>query len=137
MNRIPSLFCFSFEADGVLTPCPPIQAAGNVLSVTCLKDSTIVVSVDNFHEPSSTKTTRDTPATPQILLQAFKLTAGPEGLDSKPALNSAIDSINNQGTFDIISSGEDESSKEKKAKALSDSLYAVGNLRKRTGGGEE
>lgn len=136
MNSVPSLFCFCFGIDGVLTPCPPIEAAGNVLSVTCLRDSIIIVSVDNFHEPHSTKTPRSTPTSPQILLQAFKLTSAPEGLNSEPALGSIIDSINGQGTFDVIASDADESSKGKKTKALSSSLYGMENLRKQREGEE-
>jgi tRNA (guanine-N(7)-)-methyltransferase subunit TRM82 len=131
LNRLPSLFYFSFGIDGMLTPCPPIQLAGNILSVACLKDSTIIVSVDSFHDPSSTETARDTPASPQTLLQAFKLTVGSDRLDSEPALGSTIDSINSQGTSNVFELNEDESSRGKKAKALRNSLYAVENLRKR------
>lgn len=131
MDSVPSLFCFNFGVDGVLTQCQPIQVSGNVLSVTCLRDSLVIVSVDSFHEPGSTTALRSTQASPQTLLQAFKLTSGPEGLSSDPALGSAIGSINGHGTFEVVTSDEDESSKGKKAKALSDSLYGVENLRKR------
>lgn len=120
----------------MLTSCPPIEVAGNVLSVKCLRDGIIIVSVDNVHEPSSTKAPRSTPTSPQILLQAFKLSSGSEGLRSEPALGSILDTINGQGSFDAIVSNEDESSKGKKLKALSDSLYAIGNLRKRRPGDE-
>ncbi|KAK2765337.1 tRNA (guanine-N(7)-)-methyltransferase non-catalytic subunit trm82 [Arachnomyces sp. PD_36] len=135
-DGIPSLFCFSFGLDGVLTPCPPIQLSGNVLDVTCLRDSTIIVSIDNLHEPSSTKTTRTKPESPQTLLQAFKLTMGKEALDSVPVLGPTTTSISSQGTGDFFSLSEDEKSKADKRKALGDLLYGIENLRKRRGGEE-
>ena len=109
----------------------PTQLSGNVLNVTAVGDSgTIVVSVDGLHEDGCTKTWRDGLPSRQTFLQLFDARGQQNTVILEPLSNSAIDNINRGGTADCFeSTGEDSSVQLRKS--ISESLYNIGNLRKR------
>jgi tRNA (guanine-N(7)-)-methyltransferase subunit TRM82 len=108
-----------------------LQLSGNVLDVTeAENDNTVFVSVDGVHESGSTRTWRDEVTQPQIFVQAFTMKTQGENKAYEPANSPTIDNINRHGTEDILKS-TDEAARAKEQKVLSESLYNVGNLRKR------
>jgi tRNA (guanine-N(7)-)-methyltransferase subunit TRM82 len=94
------------------------------------KSGRVLVSVDNVHEPGSTGRRRDAPLGPQQLLVALRMSIGPNGLTWEALPSHAVDAINQTGTSDL-GSFANEGEISKAVAALSDSLYTVGNLRKR------
>jgi tRNA (guanine-N(7)-)-methyltransferase subunit TRM82 len=104
-----------------------IQAAGNVLDLTVpAESSSIVVSVDAVREPGSTQEWRTTAPSPSTLVEAFRLKPASEGLDWEPTSDAITAQINSEGTSEISADLE-----EKQKKELNDSLYSLGNLRKK------
>jgi tRNA (guanine-N(7)-)-methyltransferase subunit TRM82 len=94
------------------------------------KSGRVLVSVDNVHEPGSTGQRRDTPSSPQQLLVALTMSIGTNGLVWEALPCQAVDAINQTGTSDLGSFAS-EGDISKAVAALSDSLYTVGNLRKK------
>ncbi|KAL2000112.1 hypothetical protein VTN02DRAFT_3543 [Thermoascus thermophilus] len=134
----PQLLCYTLEPSGELKSQPSIQLSGNVLDVASLgKTDTIVISVDGVHASGSTKAWRDSIASPQVLLEAVRMTVQQDGLIAwEPISDPVIGNVNQEGTSDIVIPA-DEKSKLSQEKMLSESLYNVGNLRKRVGAEEE
>lgn len=101
------------------------------------KNDTIVISVDGVHASGSTKAWRDNFTSPQVLLEAVRMTVQQDGLLAwEPIMDPVIGNVNQEGTSDIVIPA-DEKSKLSQEKMLSESLYNVGNLRKRVGAEEE
>ncbi|KAL1970551.1 hypothetical protein VTN77DRAFT_4195 [Rasamsonia byssochlamydoides] len=125
------LLGFLLQPNGEMRRQQSLQLPGNVLDVTHAGNSdTIVISVDGVHESGSTKAWKDNTTELQILVQAFRIKFQEENIAYEPAITPIVDNINRHGTEDILKS-EDETSRAKEQKMLSESLYNIGNLRKR------
>lgn len=108
-----------------------LRLTGNVLDLTeAGNGDPLLISVDGVHESGSSRTWRDEVAQPQVFVQAFTIKIQGENIVYEPANAPIIDNINHQGTEDILKS-TDEVSRAKEQKVLSESLYNVGNLRKK------
>lgn len=115
------------EATGTLKAQNPIHLSGNALDVTSLgTNGELVVSVDCVREAGSTQEWRTNPASLQTLLESFRAKAGPEVLEWEPVHESTA-IINSDGTSNITLPVD-----EKQRKELNESLYSMGNLRKKT-----
>lgn len=82
--------------------------------------------MDCVREPGSTQQWKASPASPQTLLESFRVKAGPETLEWSPVHDMAA-VVNSEGTSDITVPAEGKQRKE-----LDESLYSMGNLRKKT-----
>lgn len=87
----------------------------------------IAVSVDGVRESGSTNTWKTTPGAPQTLLESFHVKASQEGVEFLRSEDSLALSINSAGTSDLPASLDAKQKKE-----LDDSLYSLGNLKKKT-----
>lgn len=114
------------EPTGTLKAHNPIQLSGNVLDLTRSNEA-IVVSVDGVRKAGSTQEWRESPASPQTLLEAFRVKADSEFLEWEP-VHELTGAINTQGTSDITAAAEGKQRKE-----LNESTYGMANLRKRKG----
>lgn len=113
------------QSDGTLKEQQSVSASGNVLDMTSNeKEGTIIVSVDNVRETGSTQEWRASPAA--TLVEAYCVKPEGESVAWEPATDSAISNINSTGTsdFEAIADG-------KKRREVNDSLYGLGNLRKK------
>ncbi|KAF7128211.1 hypothetical protein CNMCM5793_002753 [Aspergillus hiratsukae] len=121
------LLCFTLESDGSLKAQNPIQASGNVLDLTVpAEGSSIVVSIDAVRKANSTQEWRTTPPSPSTLIEAFRLKPASEGLNWEPTSEAITAQMNSEGTSEIPADLEDKQKKE-----FNDSLYSLGNLRKK------
>ncbi|KAF7170900.1 hypothetical protein CNMCM5623_003366 [Aspergillus felis] len=121
------LLCFTLESDGSLKAQNSIQASGNVLDLTVpTEGSSIVVSVDTVREAGSTQEWRTAAPSPSTLVEAFRLKPASDGLDWEPTSDTITAQINSEGTSEISADLA-----EKHKKELNDSLYSLGNLRKK------
>lgn len=119
------------ESDGTLREQQSVDSSGNVLDVTSNeKEDTIVVSVDNVREAGSTQEWRASPA--ETLVEAYHARREADGLVWEPATGSAITEINSTGTSEL-----EPITDVKKRKEVNDSLYGLGNLRKKNMGEDE
>jgi tRNA (guanine-N(7)-)-methyltransferase subunit TRM82 len=133
LDGFSKLLCFTLESDGSLKAQNSIQASGNVLDLTVpAGNSSIVVSVDAVREPGSAQEWRTTPSSPSTLLEAFRLKPSSEGLDWEPTSEAITAQINSEGISEISTDLE-----EKQKKELNDSLYSLGNLRKKNFGEDD
>ncbi|PGH06898.1 hypothetical protein GX51_02143 [Blastomyces parvus] len=137
LEGIPKLFPFRFNPDGNITAQKPVHLSGNALGVVSPDDKgSIIVSVDNVHEPGSTTDRRKSPDTHQQLLQAFSVAWEEEAFQWTEVDSDMVKAVSNRDTFAVASS-EDEKEAKKHAQALTSTLYSVGNLRKWGKGDEE
>lgn len=125
--RSSQLLCYVLEPAGTLKAQNPIQLSGNVLDLTTANEA-IFVSVDGVRKTGSTQEWRETPASPQTLLEAFRVKTGSESLEWEP-IQELAEAINSQGTSDIIAAAAEG----KHRKELDESTYSMANLRKRKG----
>ncbi|KAL1954988.1 hypothetical protein VTO42DRAFT_395 [Malbranchea cinnamomea] len=127
----PRLLSFVFDNDRRLLPLSPYQLQGNVLDVTSIDGTCqLLISTDNVHEPGSTRTRRSTPPVPQRMLNALTLSTSPSGLKWEECSSPAVDVINEHGTSQIQVSGNEKDDL-KQAGTIAQSLYGLGDLRKR------
>ncbi|KAE8134600.1 guanine-N(7)--methyltransferase non-catalytic subunit trm82 [Aspergillus pseudotamarii] len=123
------LQCFVLGLDGTLKTQDPIEMSGNVLDVAIMeKDSTVVVSVDCIHEKGSTHEWRASPTSPSNLIESFRVKPGTENLEWEPVTESLVTNVNMGGSSGILADANTKQRKE-----LDDSLYNLGNLRKKHG----
>ncbi|KAH7379315.1 guanine-N(7)--methyltransferase subunit TRM82 [Phaeosphaeria sp. MPI-PUGE-AT-0046c] len=126
---VPALFSFSLGKRA--TPDSSLPLHGNVLDVAFLKPShglcTIVVSVDNVHQPGSTTARRVETDAPR--LQYFSRQASGLWCEDTETIGS-LGSFAEQGSEVAIGSSDGSADN----KAVRDILYHVENLRKRPGG---
>ncbi|KLJ13305.1 hypothetical protein EMPG_11733 [Blastomyces silverae] len=126
-----------FNPDGNITAQKPVHLSGNALGVVSPDNKgSIIVSVDNVHEPGSTTDQRKSPDTQQQLLQVFSVAWEQEAFKWTEVDSDLARAVSNRGTFAVASS-EDEKEAKKHAQALTSTLYSVGNLRKWGKGDEE
>jgi hypothetical protein len=99
---------------------------GNALDVAVYpEEATVVVSIDNVHQPWSTTDTRETQAQTLDLVQCFTLSHAEAGASWRE--NSGfghIGDINRLGSFKMPQSA---------CRQLSNVLYSIENLRKQGG----
>lgn len=86
----------------------------------------VVISVDSVRQAGSTQEWRTSPTSPQTLLESFCVKTGSEALEWEPTQVLAA-TVNSQGTADITTAVEGKEQKE-----LNESVYIMGNLRKKT-----
>lgn len=126
-RRSAQLQCFVLEAAGTLNAQVPIQLSGNALDLASMEATgDLVVSVDCVREPESTQQWKTTPASPQTLLESFHAKAGPATLEWNP-VHEMTTTVNSEGTSDLTAPAEGKQRQE-----LDESLYSMGNLRKKT-----
>ncbi|KAA8643506.1 hypothetical protein EYZ11_006602 [Aspergillus tanneri] len=119
------LQCFALESNGTLKVQKPVSTSGNVLDVTSnAQESTIFVSVDNVREAGSTQEWRSSPTT--TLIEAYRATPETDDLVWESVAESTVGTINASGTSEIPASID-----AKQRKEMNDSLYGLGNMRKR------
>ena len=85
-----------------------------------------MVSVDCVREEGSTQAWRTNPTSTQTLIEAFRVKSGTEDLQWEPVAEEIAAAINSEGTSDIPTDMP-----EKQKKEMNESLYGLGNLRKK------
>ncbi|KAJ5911828.1 tRNA (guanine-N(7)-)-methyltransferase non-catalytic subunit trm82 [Penicillium subrubescens] len=124
----PQLLCYTLESDNTLKSQGVIQLSGNVLDLTTLdSNGSIVVSVDAVRAPGSTDTWKESPASAQILTECLQISITDGGLKWAVCEDSRTACINAG-----VTSGLSATLDAKQKKAIDDTLYNLGNLRKRT-----
>ncbi|OJD17292.1 hypothetical protein ACJ73_08812 [Blastomyces percursus] len=137
LEGIPKLFPFRFNPDGNITAQNPVHLLGNALGVVSPDNKgSIIVSVDNVHEPGSTTDQRKLPDTQQQLIQVFSAAWEQEEFKWTEVDSEMAKAVSIRGTFAIASS-KDEKDANKHAQALTSTLHSVGNLRKWGKGDDE
>ncbi len=109
-----------------------MKASGNILDVQVSEDTNaVVVSVDCIREPGSTQEWRPSPVSPISLVEAFRMKQGSGSrLDWESISDAVINTINGAGTSPLSLSADGD---RKQKSALNNSLYTLGNLRKKLG----
>ncbi|KAJ5893336.1 hypothetical protein N7495_005027 [Penicillium taxi] len=120
------IVCFTIEGNALKFQ-DTVQLSGNSLDVVGADASgSVIVSVDAVREAGSTNTWRSSPNTTQALLQTFEARPGQNGLQFILLESPVASSINSSGTSDLSASLE-----AKKRKEIDDSMYTLGNLKKK------
>lgn len=127
LDGSPRLLYYSFESDDTLKPQGFIQLSGNVLDVTSNEaKGAIFVSVDCVREVGSMQSWRTSSTSNQTVVESFIARLGQETLEWEPVKDSVTTNINSEGTSEIPASVDGKQQKE-----LNESLYSLGNLRKK------
>ncbi|OQE39063.1 hypothetical protein PENCOP_c007G02663 [Penicillium coprophilum] len=114
------LLYYTLESDNTITHQDTLQLSGNVLDVVGIDPrGSILVAVDTLREPNSTSAWKSSSQPP---LETFRLSSG----KWTPAEDPMVTKINSEGTSSIPTTLE-----QKQQKELNDSMYSLGNLRKR------
>ncbi|KOS38699.1 hypothetical protein ACN38_g10478 [Penicillium nordicum] len=114
------LLYFTLESDNTITQQDTLQLSGNVLELVGLDSrGSILVAVDTLRQSDSTSAWKSSSQPP---LEAFHLSSGKWA----PVEDSMVIKINSEGTSTLPATIE-----EKQQKELNDSMYNLGNLRKR------
>lgn len=112
------------DQDGFLKLQDIIQVSGNVLDVAGIESTgSVAVAVDTVRESASTSAWRANPEAPQVLAECFQFSKS----KLVPAEDSMAVNVNSTGTAELPASLD-----AKQKKAIDDSLYTLGNLRKKT-----
>ncbi|KAL4955141.1 hypothetical protein BDW69DRAFT_161572 [Aspergillus filifer] len=121
----PTIYPFTLSPAGSLTAQAPLTASANILDIHFTSSSSILVSLDTLHTPTSSTEWLSTPSSPAQYLQAFQLKDGQRQSVDSPI----IDAVAQAGTERITFKNEKE---EKRVKSqLSNGLYGLENLRKK------
>lgn len=119
-GRSSQLLYYTLESDNTITHQDTLQLSGNVLGLVGLDSrGSILVAVDTLRQSDSTSAWKSSSQPP---LEAFRLSSGKWA----PVEDSMVIKINSEGTSNIPTAIE-----EKQQKELNDSMYNLGNLRKR------
>ncbi|KAJ5274936.1 hypothetical protein N7497_005547 [Penicillium chrysogenum] len=114
------LLCYTLESDSTITHQHTLQLSGNVLELVGIDSrGTILVAVDTLRQSDSTSAWKSSSQPP---LESFRLSSG----KWIPAEDSVVIKINSEGTSSLPATIE-----QKEQKELNDSMYNLGNLRKR------
>ncbi|KAJ5509682.1 hypothetical protein N7527_011825 [Penicillium freii] len=114
------LLYYTLESDNTITHQDTLQLSGNVLELTGLGSrGSILVAVDTLRQSDSTSAWKSSSQPP---LEAFRFSSGKWA----PVDDSMVIKINSEGTSNLPTTIE-----EKQQKELNDSMYNLGNLRKR------
>lgn len=99
-----------------------------MLDLTSLdSNGSIIVSVDAVREPGSTDTWKESPVSSQILTEYLQIGISDGGVKWAVGEDSRTAGINAAGTSDLSATLDT-----KQKKVIDDTLYNLGNLRKRT-----
>ncbi|KAL4967461.1 putative tRNA methyltransferase [Aspergillus stella-maris] len=121
----PTMYPFTLSQSGSLTPQTPLTASANILDIQFTSPSSILVSLDTLHIPSSSTEWVSTPSSPSQYLQTFQLKDGNWESVSSPL----IEAVAQAGTESITFKDEKEGKRVKSQ--LSNGLYGLENLRKK------
>ncbi|KAI2697992.1 hypothetical protein CBS147332_8547 [Penicillium roqueforti] len=114
------LLCYTLESDNTITHQDTLQLSGNVLELVGIDSrGSIIVAVDTLRQSDSTCAWK---SSSQPLLETFRLDSG----KWIPVEDSMVIKINSEGTSSLPTIIE-----QKEQKELNDSMYNLGNLRKR------
>ncbi|KAJ5503603.1 hypothetical protein N7463_006477 [Penicillium fimorum] len=114
------LLYYTLESNNTITHQDTLQLSGNVLALTGIDSrGSILVAVDTLRESNSTSAWKSSSQPP---LETFGLSSG----RLAPVEDSMVIRINSEGTSSIPTPLE-----QKQQKELNDSMYNLGNLRKR------
>ncbi|CAP93681.1 tRNA (guanine-N(7)-)-methyltransferase non-catalytic subunit trm82 [Penicillium rubens] len=114
------LLCYTLESDSTINHQHTLQLSGNVLELVGIDSrGSIFVAVDTLRQSDSTSAWKSSSQPP---LESFRLSSG----KWIPAEDSMVIKINSEGTSSLPATIE-----QKKQKELNDSMYNLGNLRKR------
>lgn len=119
-SRSSQLLYYTLESDNTITHQDTLQLSGNVLELNGLGSrGSILVAVDTLRQSDSTSAWKSSSQPP---LEAFRFSSGKWA----PVEDSMVIKINSEGTSNLPTTIE-----EKEQKELNDSMYNLGNLRKR------
>jgi tRNA (guanine-N(7)-)-methyltransferase subunit TRM82 len=119
-SRSSQLLCYTLESDSTINHQHTLQLSGNVLELVGIDSrGSIFVAVDTLRQSDSTSAWKSSSQPP---LESFRLSSG----KWIPAEDSMVIKINSEGTSSLPATIE-----QKKQKELNDSMYNLGNLRKR------
>lgn len=119
-SRSSQLLCYTLESDNTITHQDTLQLSGNVLELIGLDSrGSILVAVDTLRESDSTSAWKSSSQPP---LETFRLGSGKWA----HVEDSMVAKINSEGTSSLPTTIE-----EKQQKELNESMYSLGNLRKR------
>jgi tRNA (guanine-N(7)-)-methyltransferase subunit TRM82 len=119
-SRSSQLLCYALESDNTITHQHTLQLSGNVLELVGIDSrGSILVAVDTLRQSDSTSAWKSSSQPP---LESFRLSSG----KWIPAEDSMVIKINSEGTTSLPMTIE-----QKEEKELNDSMYNLGNLRKR------
>ncbi|KAJ6101945.1 hypothetical protein N7486_004372 [Penicillium sp. IBT 16267x] len=118
------VLCYTIEDNG-LRAQDTIQLSGNVLGLVGIDSrGSVIVSVDTVREAGSTDIWKSSSG---ALLESFQIKLGPDGLKCVPTEDAMVANINSVGT-----SGLPTELNEKQQKEFNDSLYNLGNMKKKS-----
>ncbi|KAJ5448336.1 hypothetical protein N7445_003157 [Penicillium cf. griseofulvum] len=119
-SRSSQLLYYTLEGNNTITHQDTLQLSGNVLALTGIDSrGSILVAVDTLREANSTDAWKLSSQPP---LETFRLSSGKWA----PVEDSMVIKINSEGTSSVSTTLE-----QKQQKELNDSMYNLGNLRKR------
>jgi tRNA (guanine-N(7)-)-methyltransferase subunit TRM82 len=119
-SRSSQLLYYTLESDSTITHQDTLQLSGNVLALTGIDSrGSIVVAVDTLRETNSTSVWKSSSQPP---LETFRFDSGKWA----PVEDPMAIKINSEGTSSVPTTLE-----QKQQKELNDSMYNLGNLRKR------
>ncbi|KAL4792967.1 hypothetical protein BDV19DRAFT_367395 [Aspergillus venezuelensis] len=121
----PTLYPFTLSPTGTLTAQNPLTASANILDVQFPSPSSILVSLDTLHTPSSSTEWVSAPSNSTQYLQAFQLKDGKWEAVTSPL----VDTVAQAGTESI--SFKDEKEEKRVKSQLTNGLYGLENLRKK------
>lgn len=124
LEGVPALFDLCLASDGSLKHENTLKLAGNVLDATTFKDETsLIVSIDNVHQPFSTTAVRVPEVEHEPLLQCFTLETTGSNMEWREMHDfKHVDRVSMHGSFEVTQA---------KSSRLGDALYALENIRKR------
>ncbi|KAI9748550.1 MAG: tRNA (guanine-N(7)-)-methyltransferase non-catalytic subunit trm82 [Lichina confinis] len=124
LEGVPALFDFCLASDGSLKHENTLKLAGNVLDASTVEDeASLIVSIDNVHQPFSTTAVRGTEAEHEPLLQCFTLETTGSNMEWRemPKFR-RVDCVSRHGSFQVTQAISSR---------LGDALYTLKNMRKR------
>ncbi|KAJ6005304.1 hypothetical protein N7451_003248 [Penicillium sp. IBT 35674x] len=117
------LLCYTIE-NNALRAQDSIQLSGNVLGLIGIDSrGTVVVSVDTVRDAGSIDNWKSSSG---ALLESFQINRGPDGLKCVRSEDTMVANINSIGTSDLPAGLN-----EKQQKEFNDSLYNLGNMKKK------
>ncbi|OOQ84498.1 tRNA (guanine-N(7)-)-methyltransferase non-catalytic subunit trm82 [Penicillium brasilianum] len=128
LEGTPQLLCYTLESDNTLRSQGAVQLSGNVLDLASIdSQGSVIISLDAVREPGSTDMWKESPVSPQTLTECLHFSISDEGLTWTVGDDTRTASINAVGTSSLPATLD-----AKQKKIMDDTLYNLGNLRKRT-----
>ncbi|KAJ5363834.1 tRNA (guanine-N(7)-)-methyltransferase non-catalytic subunit trm82 [Penicillium cataractarum] len=128
LEGTPQLLCYTLESDNTLKSQGVVQLSGNVLDIACIdSQGSVVISLDTIRESGSTDMWKENAVSPQTLTECLQFSIADGGLKWTVGDDTRTASINAGGTSSLPVTLD-----AKQKKTINDTLYNLGNLRKRT-----